>query len=101
MENIVYCNNCFRQSSRTLMFHVTSCGYISCKTCKDECTLDTCKMCHDPCSTAALSNNMAPEVRKLFKDAHRNLRRASMTSEFQKIHSWSGFASTRSKSWLA
>lgn len=83
MNKLVYCNNCFAQPSRTLMFYVTTCAHVYCQTCKEDCTRSSCKMCGATCSTAALSQNMSQDVRELFKDPKHILQRAMMITEFQ------------------
>ncbi|XP_049527975.1 zip homologous protein 2-like isoform X6 [Dermacentor silvarum] len=83
MNKLVYCNNCFAQPSRTLMFYVTTCAHVYCQTCKEECTRYSCKMCGATCTTAALSQTMSQDVRELFKDPKQLLQRAMMISEFQ------------------
>ncbi|KAL1439716.1 hypothetical protein MTO96_009584 [Rhipicephalus appendiculatus] len=83
MNKLVYCNNCFSQPSRTLMFYVTTCAHVYCQTCKEDCTRSSCKMCGATCSTAALSQNMSQDVRELFKDPKHTLQRAMMIGEFQ------------------
>ncbi|XP_050048333.1 probable E3 SUMO-protein ligase RNF212 [Dermacentor andersoni] len=83
MNKLVYCNNCFAQPSRTLMFYVTTCAHVYCHTCKEDCTRNSCKMCGATCTTAALSQTMSQDVRELFKDPKHILQRAMMISEFQ------------------
>ncbi|XP_037558864.1 zip homologous protein 2-like [Dermacentor silvarum] len=83
MNKLVYCNNCFAQPSRTLMFYVTTCAHVYCETCKEDCTRNSCKMCSATCTTAALSQTMSQDVRELFKDPKQIIQRAMMITEFQ------------------
>ncbi|XP_037284414.2 nenya isoform X3 [Rhipicephalus microplus] len=83
MNKMVYCNNCFAQPRKTLMFYVTTCAHVYCQTCKEDCTRGSCKMCGATCSTAALSQDMSPEVRELFRDPKQMFNKAVMIADFQ------------------
>ncbi|XP_077511670.1 uncharacterized protein LOC144122031 isoform X2 [Amblyomma americanum] len=83
MNKLVYCNNCFAQPTRTSLFFVTSCAHVFCQGCKDDCTRSKCKICNAACSTAALSQNMSPDVRELFKDPKIIMQKATMIAGFQ------------------